>query len=210
MTSLRWTGAEIEFLESMTGDIPFPLLVSKFQEKAKHEGWPLRTETAIIQRVRRSGMQVRVRNGANTTARGAAELLGCPGDRVDAWLRNPKILEILQPTVVGTYRYVSRSAWRRLAREMPRVLGGCSVYGLYALLEDRDLAESIATKYKRRPGDWRVRCVETGRIYPSCIAAAKEHHVTHSAISAAIRERRPLPAIGLTFEALRTPHKKPE
>lgn len=207
MTALRWTAPEIEFLESMIGDIPFPLLVAKFQEKAKRNGWPSRTETAIVQRIRRSKMQVRVRNGANTTPRGAAELLGCQGDRVDAWLRNPKIREILQPTVVGTYRYISRSAWRRLAREMPRVLGGCSVHGLYALLEDLDLAESIATKYKRRPGDWRVRCVETGRIYDSCIAAAKEHHVTHSAVSLAIRQRRPLPVLGLTFEALRPPRE---
>ena len=126
--------------------------------------------------------------------------------RVEAWLRRPQVLAILNPRWIGKIRYIERRAWRRLAREMPRILGGFSVDALFALLEDRELAESVASQYRRPCGDWRVRCVETGRIYPSCGAAAAAHHVTQQCISLAIRQRRPVAALGLTFEALRQPH----
>ena len=86
---------------------------------------------------------------------------------------------------------------------MPRVLGGFSSDSLFALLEDRDLADAVAAAYPRPMGDWRVRCVETGQIWPSCGAAARELHVSQAAVSLAIRQRRQLTALGMTFEALR-------
>jgi hypothetical protein len=104
---------------------------------------------------------------------------------------------------VGHFFYIERRAWRRLAREMPRVLGGFPADRLFLLLEDRELADTIAARYSRPMGDWRIRCVETGRIYPSCGHAAREHHVTQACISLAIRQRRPVRALGLTFQALR-------
>jgi hypothetical protein len=86
---------------------------------------------------------------------------------------------------------------------MPRVLGGFSADVLFALLEDRDLAESVAAAHPRPMGDWRVRCIETGQIFSSCGAAARELHVTQACISLAIRQARPVAALGMTFEALR-------
>jgi hypothetical protein len=53
-------------------------------------------------------------------------------------------------------------------------------------------------------GDYRIRCVETGRIYPSSSAAARELHVTQSTISLAMKQRRPVRSLGLTFQALRS------
>jgi hypothetical protein len=86
---------------------------------------------------------------------------------------------------------------------MPRVLGGFSADALFSLLEDRDLAEAVATAHPRPMGDWRVRCIETGQIFSSCGAAARELHVTQACISLAIRQARPVAALGMTFEALR-------
>jgi hypothetical protein len=198
-----WSEPEAEYLERLTGDVPFPELLQRMRNQATRQDWPSRSERAIRERIRRIGMRARARSGAVVTTGGVAEILGCPATRVEAWLRRPRVLAILQPRWVGKTRYIERRAWRQLAREMPRILGGYSVDALFALLEDRELAESIATRYRRPCGDWRVRCVETGRIYSSCGAAAAAHHVTQACISLAIRQRRPVAALGLTFEALR-------
>ena len=198
-----WLPEESEYLERLAGDVPFPELLSRMRRQATRQGWPSRSERAVRERIRRIGQRARARSGAVTSTGGVAQLLGCPATRVEAWLRRPRVLAILQPRWVGKTRYIERRAWRRLAREMPRILGGFSVDALFALLEDRELAESIATRYRRPCGDWRIRCVETGRIYSSCGAAAAAHHVTQACISLAIRERRPVRALGLTFEALR-------
>jgi hypothetical protein len=171
--------------------------------KATHEGWPPRTDKAIVMRMRRSRQFCRARVGEWTTTYGAGELLGCPGTRVEAWLRRKPIARILDPQTTGGTRYISRRSWRRLAKQMPRVLGGFSSDALFALLEDRDLADAIAEQHPRPMGDWRVRCIETGQIWASCGAAARELHVTQACISLAIRKARPVAALGMTFEALR-------
>lgn len=199
----RWSPEEIEFLERLAGDVPFPELVRRMQLRAVQARWPRRSEKAIQERLQRTGQQASARCGAVLTTGGAAELLGCPATRVEAWLRRQRVREILQPQVVNGCRYIERRAWRRLARERPQVLGGFAADRLFLLLEDRELADAVATAWPRPLGDWRVRCVETGRIYGSCAAAAAEHHVTQACISLAIRERRPVAALGLTFEALR-------
>jgi len=202
-----WLPAEADYLNSLAGDVPFAELVERFQRRAAAEGWPQRSEKALIMRLNRSGLQASARTGAVVTTGGIAELLGCPATRVESWLRRPKLAAILQPRWVGRVRYIKRSSLQRLAREMPRVLGGYDADALFALLEDRTLAEAVASQYRRPCGDWRVRCVETGRVYRSCGAAAAAHHVTQAAISLAIRQRRPVVALGLTFEALRQPQQ---
>ena len=199
----RWTQPEIDHLEQLAGDVPFPTLLRSMHYKATAEGWPPRTDKAIVTRMRRSRQYCRARVGEWTTTYGAGELLGCPGTRVDAWLRRKAVAAILDPQWTGGTRYINRRSWRRLARVMPRVLGGFSSDALFALLEDRDLADAIAVAHPRPMGDWRVRCIETGQIWASCGAAARELHVSQAAVSLAIRQGRQLTALGMTFEALR-------
>ena len=199
----RWTQPEIDHLEQLAGDVPFPTLLRSMHYKATHEGWPPRTDKAIVMRMRRSRQFCRARTGEWTTTYGAGEILGCPGTRVEAWLRRKPVAAILDPQWTGGTRYINRRSWRRLAKQMPRVLGGFSSDALFALLEDRDLADAIAQQHPRPMGDWRVRCVETGQIWQSCGAAARELHVSQAAVSLAIRQGRQLTALGMTFEALR-------
>ena len=203
MTYHRWSQDEIDHLETLTGDVPFAVLVKSMRCAARQHGWPVRTAKSITERMNRTHQPRRARVGEWTSSNGAAEILGCPGSRVEAWLRRPRILAVLQPRVVGTVRYISRASWRRLARVMPRVLGGFSADALFLLLEDRQLADSVAAQYPQSIGDWRIRCVETGQIWPSCIAAARELNVSQAAISKAIRDARPVRCLGMTFEALR-------
>ena len=199
----RWTQPELEWLEQLAGDVPFPTLLRSMHYKATAEDWPRRTDKAIVMRMRRSRQFCRARTGEWTTTYGAGEILGCPGTRVDAWLRRKPIARILDPQTTGNTRYINRRSWRRLARAMPRVFGGFSSDALFLLLEDRDLADAIAEQHPRPMGDWRVRCIETGQIFSSCGAAARELHVTQACISLAIRQRRTVAALGMTFEALR-------
>jgi hypothetical protein len=203
MTYHRWSQDEIAHLDQMAGELPFAVLVKSMRGKAKQRGWPVRGAKAIAERMTRTHQPRRARVGEWTSCYGAAEILGCPGSRVEAWVRRRQVRDVLEPRVVGTVRYISRASWRRLARVMPRVLGGFSADALFLLLEDRQLAESVAAQYPQSIGDWRIRCVETGQIWPSCIAAARELNVSQAAISKAIRDRRPVHCLGMTFEALR-------
>ena len=199
----RWTQPELDHLDKLAGNMPFPSLLRSMKHKATMEGWPPRTPKAIVMRMQRTGQTCRARVGDWTTTDGSGELLGCPGTRVEAWLRRPGIAAILAPDRIGLIRYISRRSWRRMAREMPRVLGGFSADALFLLLEDRDLAEAVAAAHPRPMGDWRVRCIETGQIWASCAAAAKELHVSQAAVSGSVRKRHPVMVLGMTFEALR-------
>ena len=203
MIGIRWTAAENEYLERLVGDVPFPVLVRRMKIAATANGWPDRSDKAISQRIRRTGQASGARHGDWTTTGGVGEILGCPGTRVEAWLRRKCVRDLLAVRHVGKRRYIERRGWRRLARLMPRVLGGFSADVLFLLLEDRELADAVAAAHPRPIGDWRVRCVETGQVFASAGAAAIEHHMSQSAISMAIRRRRPVPTLGLTFEALR-------
>lgn len=200
-----WSEAETEYLERLAGDVPFPELVTRMQRRATAMGWPKRSRKAIAIRVARMGHRSRARHGQWMTTGGVAELLGCPVDRVSHWIRDATIRAILQPRRIGAFWYIERRSWRRLARQMPRVLGGYNADALFNLLEDRELADSIATRYPVTMGDWRIRCIETSKIYSNCKAAAQELHVSHRAISLAIRQRRSVRSLGMTFEALRSP-----
>jgi hypothetical protein len=199
----RWTKPESDYLESLAGDLPLRELVARYQTQAVKSGWPERSRRAVQQRLVRMGYEARCRTGDWVTTGGAAEILGCPGCRVEAWLRRERTAAILQPKWRGAYRYISRRSWRRLAKERPQVLGGFDVDRLYQLLENRELAEAVAARYPRPRGDWRVRCVETGKVWPSAVVAAKELHVSQAAITLAMRQQRPVRVLGMRFEALR-------
>lgn len=202
-----WTIAESEYLERYAGQEPFADLVWRFHAAARQHGWPVRSKTAIIQRLHRMGLHAGCRHGDWLTYYAVGELLGCSGDRVAAWARRPKVRELLEPRWRGKAWYVRRENWRRLARRMPRILGGYSADALFLLLEDRDLAEQVATTWPMPLGDWRVRCVETGRVYSSCGEAARELHVDDSTINLAIRKGRPVTSLGMTFERMRQPDR---
>jgi hypothetical protein len=198
-----WTPPEVELLERFAGQVPFQDLAIRLRTAARQHGWPLRSNTAIIQRLHRMGLHAGCRHGDWLTYSAVGELLGCSGDRVAGWSRKPAVRELLEPRWRGKAWYVRRDSWRRLARKMPRILGGFDADTLYLLLEDRDLADAVAAEHGTTLGDWRVRCVETGRTYRNCSAAARELHVHRSTINLAIKQGRPVTSIGLTFEQVR-------
>ena len=198
-----WSAAEAEYLDRLVGDLPWPVVLDRFQRHARRQGWPKRSDKAVALRLRRCGQRARCRSGEWVNAPGVAELLGVPPDRVACWLRRPTTQAILQPVMHQGLRYMERRNWRRLAQLEPEVLGGIPADLLFLLLEDRELAEQVAARHPLPLGDYRVRCVETGRIYPSAQAAGRALGITGGAISLAISQRRPVAALGRRFERLR-------
>jgi hypothetical protein len=206
MKSERWTEPELAMIERLAGEIPFPELVARVNNHARRTGRPVRTAKAIYCRLQKLGLRARARYGSTLTTGGVALALGISDDCVVKWLSGRKVREVLKPRRIGHFDYTTREDWRRLARTMPHVLGGFSADSLEVLLEDRTLAEQIATDHPLRPQDCLgIRCVETGRRWPNKSAASRELFISRGAISNSIRARRPVPALGLTFEALCAP-----
>ncbi|MFZ9952571.1 MAG: hypothetical protein ACO3FA_09805, partial [Vulcanococcus sp.] len=198
-----WSRAESDYLEEMAGSLPFPVLLRRYQCRARREGWPPRTKQGVMMRLHRLRQIARVRQGQWLTTGGAGDLLGCDGWRITSWLRRRRIREILEPRRFGNAFYIHRDNWKRLAREYPKPLGGFPADRLFLLLEDRELADAVAAAHPCAIGDMRVRCVETGQIWPSAEAAGRELNVDGSTISLAIRKGRAVTSLGLTFVALR-------
>jgi len=204
-----WSSPETAYLDQLAGDVPFAELVASYQRRARQMEWPERSASAIQQRLRRTRQSGRARMGACLTTGGIAEILGCPKSRVHAWLKRPKVVAVLKPRKVGAFYYIERSALRRLAREMPQVLGGFGADALFLLLEHRDLSEQVARQCPGFWGDRRIRCIETGRVFRSCSAAAIALHVDYTTISLAIKQRRPVRVLGMTFERCRQVSRSP-
>jgi hypothetical protein len=200
---MHWTREESECLESLAGDYPLREVVNRYHRRAGQEGWPVRSKGSIRMRLWRLGYGSRVRYGQWLTNGAVGEILGCPGNRVRMWFWGERTSAILEPKFLGNAYYVSRKAWRRLAKDRPEVLGGFPADRLFQLLEDRELAESVAARFPRHFGDWSVRCVETGQVWRSAVAAGRELHVAPHTITLAIRQRRPVTVLALRFEALR-------
>jgi len=198
----KWSADEIAFLESMIDDVPFPIMMQRMLKRAVECGWPLRSENSVSEWLKRNGYRCGSRYGEWLTLGSTARILGCPASRIWAWAKRKEIRECLKPWKVKSYHYIKRSSWRRLAREMPRVLGGFSADALFLLLEDRELADAIASEYPRRMGDFRIRCVETGKIWQSCADAGRSLHVDESTISLAIRQGRSVQSLGMTFKPM--------
>lgn len=202
-TAPRWTREEDDTLQFLAGDLPTPMVIQQYRSWAARNNHYPRTACGVYRRMERLGLLFLVRAGSFTTTGAAAEILGCSNGCICTWLLNARIAAILRPVWRSGIRYIHRDSWRRLARTMPEVLGGFSADQLFILLEDRTLANAVATQFRCRRSDNRIRCVETGRVWPSAPAAANDLHVAPSTITQAIRRNRPVAALGLRFERLR-------
>lgn len=195
-----WTQAEHAWLAEHCGDLPPAELIRQFRKK-----WPHRSAKAIRLTVCQRHGSICSQYGNWLHHRAVATILGVKDDRVRKWLRKPKFRECLQLRRFGKTLYAHRQSWRRLARQYPEVLGGIEHDRLFALLEDEELAEEISNRFPSGRCDFRVRCVETGQVWTSCGHAARELFVHNHTIALAIRQKRPVRALGLTFETLRAP-----
>jgi len=205
--TIPWSPEELAYLAEHDGNMPFAMVADSFRRQALEQGWPIRSRSAISNMRYKLGctnpMKTTMRVGELTTTGGAALILGCSQKRILKIVTNPLNRSFLQVIWTGTMRYISREGWRRLAKERPKALAGFDPDRLFQLLEDRDLAEDVAARHPLPPGCHSIRCIETSQRWDSAAAAAAELFVSPSGINDAIRERRPVTVLGLTFERVR-------
>lgn len=122
-------------------------------------------------------------------AAGVGELLGIEGNTVRRWIKNGW----MRGHHEGVKWYVSRKNLRALARARPHLFQGRPASDLNQLLCDHHLAEQLSEHHQRlRQGARsRIKCLDTGRVYPSMADAAKKLFVHRQALSKAMREDRP-------------------
>ena len=178
----RWTLEEDALLHSMSGDLPWPMVIANMHKMAAKNRWPRRTAIAIRNRARELGLP-RACYGAWLPYCTVADELKMDDRTLREWIDRGR----LGCKKVGRSRWVSRAMLRSFARKEPQVFAGLSEAQLFQLLDSEQLAaEIIAMKLPQKRLRKPVICVETGWWYPSITAAAKSVYVTQSTVRRAI------------------------
>jgi DNA-binding transcriptional MerR regulator len=161
-------------------------LAGTYNRWARKHGYPERSKSAIGSAIGRRKLSRRA-EGDWVTSSYIAEVLGVSIDVPQRWAER-RLIESYKNTGSKTRRYFRRSDLVGFAIRHPELLGGIDSQRLYMLLENQDLADSIAERFPRRRGSGTmVQAVESGRIYQSVSEAGREVFATGQAIHSAIR-----------------------
>jgi hypothetical protein len=170
-------------LFSLAGDMPFSRIKQVYDSWCNTHGLPIRTDRALRRRLEDNGYSLRSVGEWLTTAM-VAELIGTSTLAIARWCNNGWVTVHRE----GHRRYISRKSLRKLARQRPILFSGANRDNLFQLLEDDELVTSIRQQYPTRA--WaqpvKVRCIQTGKVYPSIKSAALAVYVTPQAIRHAI------------------------
>lgn len=180
----RWSDRELEMLEQLAMDQPPCKLPAAYNCWASNNGFTVRTRQAVIWAVNRRGMGDKATGDWMHTGY-ICRLIGISFDMPRRWSDQYGI-----PCYRDGRgrRYFRRSELRRVARQSPERFAGISADRLFLLLEDRELADSVAAAYPLRPMEPKpVRAVEAGRLFPSLRAAASCIGINRGAIQRAIK-----------------------
>ena len=180
----RWSADEIEALDDIATNYPSDMFVEQYNRWALKHGYVRRSRNALLSKASRLGIRCQA-TGRWVSPRYVAQVLGISIDTPQRW---DELGVLIARRDRGGRRAFLRSDVIRLAREQPAVFGGISPDRLFALLEDRELADDIAQRFPRRAIDPKpVKVVETGWRYPTIRAAAAQLYVTRQAIQFALR-----------------------
>lgn len=186
MNGIGWTQEEKAALEAFVGNVPPRRTYAAYSNWAKRNGYPSRTRSAVMSAISRHKISRRA-EGDWITPSYIAGVLGVSIDVPQRWAERG-LVNSLKNSNSRSRRYFKRSDIVAFAKSNPDLLGGINGERLFTLLEDEDLAGWIAQNFPRRRGTGKmVQAVESGRIYESVNAAAREVFATHQAIQSAIK-----------------------
>lgn len=179
MGSRHWTEPELEILQSLVGDMPWPMVTRAYNTQAGTLGLQRRTTTALERKCDNLGLQRRS-IGKWITTGFIAEMTGISRTTIQRWIARG-ILPARDFWSGGRFKrhYVSRDDLCKLARQRPDLFGGIPEPQLVMLFNNEQVAADIVALElpsirQRRP----VICIERGRKYPSIHRAAKAVYVT--------------------------------
>jgi hypothetical protein len=164
-----WSSEELDTLELLAGDVPWPALPQTYWNTVRQHGYPRRTATALRRKCNDLGLQ-RAAIGRWVNAGLICKLMEVSYEAVQTWMRNGLIEGKRFGETKGHRYYFTRASLRALARTHPHLFGGLPISNLTQLFDEITLAKEIAAlglpkHQQRRP----VLCVETGTTYPSII-----------------------------------------
>lgn len=138
-----WTTAELNRLFDLTGDVPWPLVVQRYNQWASENGFPERTELALKLRCEMEGVSRRCL-GQYIDLGSLAQLLGVSWPTVRRWVMHHRYIRCYR---IGQKRYVNRSQLQQLARHVPEHFHGKPFPMLLALFN----SERLAKRYSELP-----------------------------------------------------------
>jgi hypothetical protein len=184
--SYKWSPEELEQLQSLVGDVPWPMVMARYNTCAKIKGWPQRTEIALLRKCHDLGIQRRSVGEWITTGL-VKELMGISYFAVQRWIKEGWLPSVRFGEGRPHSHHIKRSDLRALARQRPDLFGGQSEATLIQLLDNERLAEEIAAMNLPKPRQAiPVICVEQGRRYPSIGIAARSVYVTPQRLRAVV------------------------
>lgn len=167
-----WSKNEDSALALAAGDAPWPLVATAYNQWAAKNGYPVRSDMALMKRVEIRGWRRRA-EGAWLTTGIIAKTLGLSYRGPEYWITACD----LPATRFGEGRsfpyYIKRSDLIAFARQRKDLFAGYPRSALFQLLEDEALANQLSSMSRQRPRKTAVQCVETGRRYRSIAEAAR-------------------------------------
>lgn len=178
-------------LMQLVGDIPRCRIHSAYNGWASHHGYPSRTRRALHVKAQKLGLSLRT-VGAWLTNKAIADILEIPKTVVESWANRYPDYPKRKVDQRMTQGYTKRSELVNWAKIHPHLFGGIDRGRLVMLLENEDLADFIAEQYPHRPAATPVKDLDTGKVWPSIRAAARELYVTDSAVHNAVTHGYPV------------------
>ena len=168
-----WTPEDIETLSSLAGDLPWRMVPGVFNRRRPH-----RTPTALRRKADGLGL-LRRSVGQFVTAGTITTATGLSHKTIRRWIQS-KELAARRYGKGGAFPYfIRRQDLRAFARQRPEPFGGLSEAELIQLLDSETLAVEIAAMGLPRYTQLvEVECIETGKRFPSILAAAAAAFVT--------------------------------
>lgn len=197
MNGEPWTAEELKLAQALAGKDTFSTIYRAFC----HQFPRRRTRSALRNKLLCNQWPCRpTEDSGYVSIKDVRDLLGINRRTVARWLKKEHIASVVRVKKMGSTRYTHRSDWERLARKHPKVFAGIEPDRLFALIEDEELAYSIAESYPRSLCDHRIACVQTGQVWPSAKAASAKLFISDKQIRWSIETGRPIQSIGLTFK----------
>lgn len=161
-------------LSSLAGDLPIPMLVDSYNRWASANRFRKRTKKALDSRARYLGVSLQTCG----TWIAYSILVQALGSRVKKWVNGKELVS----NKIGRRRFVKRSDLRAFARKYPDRFSNMELADLVMIFDSTKLAEVLAEQPKasRRGVPRKIKCKETGKVYPTIASAARAHFVSET------------------------------
>lgn len=218
MSGVKWSAEDIDALCDYVGDMPIRLAHQVHCCWATRNGRPVRSMKSFVSKA--SEMKLHRRSTGEWISTAAiAAYLGTISNRVLDWIkRNDESSSWINGRLHGRQFplssdkatgmrtcpiwYVKRSDLRDFAKRNPHLFNHLDRMTLVAMFDQHATADAVLSAERRQYNCMRrrVRCVETGEVFPSISAAAKAQPIAREAVTRAVNHGTT--AAGFHWEAV--------